>query len=250
MYLKPGVFSNDGDPTDPINNVADKLNPFHPPFNKVSRYRDPGRVNLNTIYDPIVWEALMDEYAPFGPAWGGLVASRRGFGAAADGIWTRNPNVPTIFANPFRGERAGVLAPLGTLERTDVECTLLRSDGTPTQLPLFNHVSDAQAQYNDTDRSPYFRYQNITRLSNLVTTHSNVYAIWITVGFFEVEPHPTGPDVAHPDGYQLGRELGSDAGKVKRHRAFYMIDRTIPVAFEPGENHNVDRAVLLRRFIE
>ena len=37
---------------------------------------------------------------------------------------------------------------------------------------------------------------------------------------------------------------------VTRHRAFYMIDRSIPVAFEPGENHNVDRAILLRRFIE
>jgi hypothetical protein len=29
-----------------------------------------------------------------------------------------------------------------------------------------------------------------------------------------------------------------------------MVDRSIPVAFEPGENHNVDRAILLRRFIE
>jgi len=48
----------------------------------------------------------------------------------------------------------------------------------------------------------------------------------------------------------LGKELGSDTGNIKRHRAFYLIDRSIPVAFEPGENHNVDRAIVLRRFIE
>jgi hypothetical protein len=85
-----------------------------------------------------------------------------------------------------------------------------------------------------------------------------VYAVWITVGYFEVEPIPNARTAAgqaaqlavHPDGFRLGKELGSDAGTVQRHRAFYVIDRTQPVAFEPGENHNVDRAVVLRRYIE
>ena len=57
-------------------------------------------------------------------------------------------------------------------------------------------------------------------------------------------------DVVHPDGYRFGIELGSDVGNVKRHRAFYIIDRSIPVAFEPGVNHNVDKAVLARRYLE
>jgi hypothetical protein len=51
-------------------------------------------------------------------------------------------------------------------------------------------------------------------------------------------------------GYQLGAEVGIDDGRIKRYRAFYMIDRSIPVAFEPGENHNVDNAVILRRYID
>ena len=76
--------------------------------------------------------------------------------------------------------------------------------------------------------------------------------------YFEVQPavplpHITTPvmrDLVYPDGYQLTQELGSDTGEKKRHRGFYIIDRSLPVAFEPGENHNVDRAVLLRRFIE
>jgi hypothetical protein len=44
--------------------------------------------------------------------------------------------------------------------------------------------------------------------------------------------------------------VGSDQGDIQRHRAFYVIDRSIPVAFEPGMNHNVDQAVLLRRLVE
>jgi hypothetical protein len=84
----------------------------------------------------------------------------------------------------------------------------------------------------------------------MMTTHSNVFAVWVTVGYFEVEPNPTGVDAAHPEGYRLSREVGIDTGEIKRHRGFYLIDRSIPVAFEPGENHNVDQAILIRRFIE
>jgi hypothetical protein len=87
-------------------------------------------------------------------------------------------------------------------------------------------------------------------MTGLLTTRSNVYAIWITVGNFEVSPWTSGVDAAHPDGLQLGAELGSDSGNVKRHRAFYIFDRSIPVGFEPGKDHNIENGVLLRRFIE
>jgi hypothetical protein len=74
--------------------------------------------------------------------------------------------------------------------------------------------------------------------------------MWITVGYFYVEPNPTGTDAAHVDGMRLAAEVGSDTGSIERHRGFYLIDRSIPVAFEPGEDHNVDRAILIRRQIE
>ncbi|MCH7729409.1 MAG: hypothetical protein IH991_23475, partial [Planctomycetes bacterium] len=102
-------------------------------------------------------------------------------------------------------------------------------------------------------RNPYFRYQGLSRLSNLLTTHSNVFAVWMTVGYFEVDTRvqvQVLPSTRIRDGYQLGSELGSETGEVNRHRAFYLIDRSIPVAFEPGVNHNVDRAILIKRFIE
>ena len=97
------------------------------------------------------------------------------------------------------------------------------------------------------------------RFTNKITTHSNVYAVWVTVGYFEVTPwlgtNP-GPnssvviDAGHPDGYQLGQELGADTGEIERHRGFYIIDRSIPVGFQRGVDNNVNNAVILKRFIE
>jgi hypothetical protein len=129
---------------------------------------------------------------------------------------------------------------------------------------LFN-FSDTINAYDNTDRNPYFRYQGLSRLSNLVTTRSNVYAVWITVGYFEVEPAaqmlanlkpPLTPAqiqarlVNYPDGYALGRELGIDTGENQRHRAFYIIDRTIPVGFQRGKDLNAENAIIINRFIE
>jgi hypothetical protein len=101
--------------------------------------------------------------------------------------------------------------------------------------------------YNHTNRSAYFAYDLRQRLGNLVTTRSSVFAIWITVGLFEV-----GGDggLVNPATNQLLGELGSDSGEVRRHRGFFVVDRSIPVAFEPGKNHNVERAIRVSSFIE
>jgi hypothetical protein len=120
--------------------------------------------------------------------------------------------------------------------------------------------------FRNTDRNPFFRYQMYTKLSNSVTTRSNVYAIWITIGFFEcekVQPSAsfkvqTGHDGnnefrtkhRYPDGYRIIREVGSDTGETQRHRAFAILDRTIPVGFMRGENLNVDRAFIIRHILD
>jgi hypothetical protein len=150
----------------------------------------------------------------------------------------------------------------------DIDATLLRPSqiGNTAGAALFDSQSLASGgapsiyTYNDPTRSPFFRLQNASRMSNLLTTRSNVYAVWVTVGYFQVtawtgpSPPATNPpvvyDPAHQDGYQLGQELGNDSGQIKRHRAFYMFDRTIPVGFERGVDHNVQNAIILRRFIE
>jgi hypothetical protein len=147
-------------------------------------------------------------------------------------------------------------------------------------IPLFSESLPEPAI--DAERNPYKMYQPMTRLGNLVTTRSNVYAIWVTVGYFEVErapdfadadvqrrfggdgswtpttanPNPASVraralyDRVYPDGYTLGEELGTDTGNTNRQRAFYIIDRTEPVGFKPGEDLNADKMIRVRRRIE
>lgn len=128
----------------------------------------------------------------------------------------------------------------------EIDATLLRADSTGNR-PLFQYQNTADPIVN-TERNPYFRYQGIQRLGNLVTNRSNVYAVWITVGYFEVTAGLVDP--VHPDGYRLGQELGMDTGEIERHRAFYIFDRSIPVGFQRGQDLNVEKAILVDRFIE
>jgi hypothetical protein len=74
-----------------------------------------------------------------------------------------------------------------------------------------------------------------TRLSNAATTRSHLFGVWITLREAVNPGTPTEP---------------SDPDSVRYHRAFYIIDRSIPVAHEPGRDHNVWDAVLLRRIVE
>lgn len=265
-WYNPQVFANAG-----VNTSVDGL---RPPFNRISRFRDPGRINLNMVFEPLVFSGLMKGFQLHDPAidggvfWNKFLTSREGFEG-------QNPaSFPTDFANPFQAAASADLAPpVPGLRRDGVEATLLRSDYYIDPMSGFVHLPRPMFGYkplpvdSDPNEYPHFqsrrnsamRYHGVQRLANLTSNHSNVYAIWITVGYFEVEARIPGVsipaaasavDSVHPDGYQLGQEIGMDSGTVKRHRAFYVFDRSIPVAYQPGENHNVDRAVLLKRFIE
>jgi hypothetical protein len=244
--------------TETVLNPSPPVPGFYPPFNKVSNYREPGRVNINTIPSDTlaggssaIWTGIMNG-AP-DPGFQTIVASRRGYGAAGSPEFQANPNAPSYFSNPFRGS-GGASLTISTLTglppRKEVDVTLLRPSDPPTatENPLFSFTS-ANA-YDNTTRNPYFRYQDHIRLSNLLTTRSNVYAVWVTVGYFEVSVNPGGVDAGHPDGFVLGQEIGSETGEIKRPRAFYIYDRSIPVGFEPGKDHNIDQGTLIKRFIE
>jgi hypothetical protein len=222
--------------------------------------------------------------------WRKIFASRQGYGnviAAPNPLLpVLNNNSPTFFANPFRPYSDSYNVPIVALAaqnanpngppRRQVEATLLRPDTEPDpnggvpfrpllapQTNADNAVlggsppqnrgvgaGDARAAFNDGDRNPYFRYQSLTKVGNILTTRSNVYGIWITVGYFEVTHVPQLPRATHPDGYVLGQELGADTGEIVRHRMFCVLDRTIPVAFQRGEDYNVQKAVVLKKIIE
>ncbi len=101
-----------------------------------------------------------------------------------------------MFGNPFRSSGgASLLLPAGgnitPRQQTEVTQTLLRSanpantSGVITNSPPLLADSSTNG-YNSTTLNPYFRFQTMQRLKNLVTTRSNVYAIWVTIGYFEV----------------------------------------------------------------
>jgi hypothetical protein len=235
---------------------------FKPPFNHIPTYREPGRINLNTIYYPEVFYGMINEipgttsWRTFGERdaaemWDRFVQSRRG--DTIKDVLDPVSNMPTIMPRPFRSAASGDLVPLDTMKpEKEIDATILRSDPINATKPLFerrwSETEILTHDYDNTDRNPYFRYQALQKLSSVATTRSNVYAIWITVGYFEVDWK--GVSATHPDGYALGQEVGSDTGEIDRHRAFYIFDRSIPVGFQRGMDVNVENAILVRRYIE
>lgn len=62
---------------------------------------------------------------------------------------------------------------------------------------------------------PYRRFELLSKIWNNMTVRSNTFSVWMTIGFFEYD-EATG----------LGAELGQIQGKNIRHRFFAVIDRT------------------------
>ena len=224
------------------------LEGMKPPHNIMSNYREPGKVNINMIYDQNVWLAVANGFKDYETSqfWTALVASRRGYPSGGSDLMAMSPAHPSRFSKPFRSAGGNDFT-LGPEKGREISSTLLRAHPTNNETPLFAFTKNSPnaKTYNDPDRSPFFRYEGMMRLNNMITTRSNVYAIWITMGYFEVTP-----DQSAPGGYALGQEIGSENNTQVRHRGFYMFDRSIPVACQPGKLNNVLKAVYIQRLIE
>jgi hypothetical protein len=291
-WLNPTNFNSSASAS--ISTPNDPRAQYLAPFNRVSEFRDPGLINVNTVSerdsrtaDRNVWDAMFHGRANRqgtqnrvhpGPSLEEWVSSRRGYGANGDPATLLNAQFPTVFGNPLRPADAGDWVPLPNMVRAGVDATLLRSDdGTagasaaPAGDPLFStELLNPENDYRNSERNGFFRFQPLVRLDNLVTSRSNVYAVWVTIGFFEVEEAPDysttfltnhggvpdSPEMralynrVYPEGYAFAREDGVDVGNVRRLRGFYIIDRTQMAGFEPGADHNVGNVIRLRRRIE
>lgn len=128
--------------------------------------------------------------------------------------------------------------PTGALVMSSAQTGLLRAN-TPWDPvngePLFDYEPVGFLPHFDSFRNAYFRYDQRQRLGNLTTQRSSVFAVWVTVGFFEVD--------------ELDRPV-DEPDVSRRQRGFWLIDRSIPVAFEPGKDHNVERVILTSSIIE
>ncbi len=184
----------------------------------LSSYREPGKINLNTT-NPTVWKSF-------------------------EGV---SPTGRQYYTNKTHQDWKNALpAPIsGSFETINDSLFLFQNNNNrpffaTNDVNLNNSlVERAFDKALDPRRNSRYETINLSRISNFTTSQSNVYAVWITLGYFEVDNN--GDRV---------REVGVLRGEAKRHRAFFIIDRSIPVGFEPGVNHNVDETILLRRYIE
>lgn len=257
--------------------------PFRAPLNFLPTYREPGKINLNTMTEDTVFRGLMfnamtpDQASSNNwydaltakltstsmPYWTEFQDLRRGFALSTNAtIPQPNPYLsatyPFEFAHPFKAasiydKAPPVTAPATMSYERASDAGLLRHGAgvamaslgtTPNpQSRLFK--ADMNNIYPDggtAGRVPfntYIRNYPASRLANLTTDRSSVFAIRVTLGYFEADAAGN-----------VGNEYGFDQGESKRHRAVYIIDRSIPVGYQPGQDINTDNVILLRRMIE
>lgn len=245
------------------------------PVNTLSSFREPGKVNINTITDRRVWRALFGDVNVRGtigdpatddplppepdlrdrlPGWsaslfaqpettGTVNSATRAtsifdfFRNMADRGYDTRPSTPRNggFVDSFVNEDANTNGVLDHGEDANQNGVLdpgedANNNGALDTEDRNRNLALDLNYHRDTDRNAYFRYQTMRQLSNVVTTRSNVYAVWITIRYLD----PAGQEVQ----------------PYRRSRAFYIFDRSIPVAYERGEDHNVRDAILLRRIIQ
>jgi hypothetical protein len=214
--------------------------------------RVPGKININTIWDPETLLALCDPQAAnqftaadvnnaFGTFFQLRMRGDRSAGISA-GQFSKNDT-------PFWGLGFGTYAPTDTqfpsrpadpmvspldmqqLPYCGVENTVFRAM-TPTG--KYNRLFEVPYAAPDPNpppsvltarrnSQPYTRYDVFQKVFNNLTTRSNVFAAWVTVGFFEVID-----DTSRPP--KLGAELGRSENRNVRHRMFAVLDRTNLVA--------------------
>jgi hypothetical protein len=183
--------------------------------------RVPGKININTIWDSDVLMALCDPQHPnaftdtqIAHIFNELINQRSKKG------------VPGKDDMPFRSVATGFYPAAGELQfpRGSINNTVLRAGTRDPGRRLL--------QVSVNPQHPYLEYQLLTKIFNNLTVRSNVFAVWVTVGFFEVTDDSSRP-------VKLGAEIGRSENRHIRHRMFAIVDRSL-LQNNPGPQPHFD----------
>jgi hypothetical protein len=139
--------------------------------------RLPGKININTIFDKETFDALCDankgngfNQANVNTAWTALLNSR------TPGLTNAVPTPSNAFSAsdvPFRGLGTGSV-PTGDAQFA-------------AGLGLKDTVLRPALKVGINSSHPYQQLELLTKIYNQTTTRSNLFAVWCTVGYFEVD---------------------------------------------------------------
>ncbi len=128
---------------------------------------------------------------------------------------------------------------------------------TATPVPLPSGVSSPYLGRGtggiDQRQHPYWRSEQLQRMINLTTTRTHQYAVWMTIGFFEVKRQGDQGMWAYnpPLAFDiLGPEIGAANGKNVRYRGFFLVDRLQLTGYNPLSPNAFRAAVVYRQRIQ
>jgi large repetitive protein len=127
------------------------------------------------------------------------------------------------------------------------------SGAPPTSVGL-GQPSDPKSPYLDAREHPSWRIEMLQRVMNLTTVRTHQYAVWITVGFFEVKRRGDAGMIASADPRLafdiLGPEIGLNGNKLLRYRGFFLVDRLKLNGFDPTSPGQWQSAVVYRQNLQ
>ena len=106
----------------------------------------------------------------------------------------------------------------------------------------------------DNRQHPYWRSELMQKAMNLTTVRTHQYAVWITVGFFEVKRRGNVGMIASGNPQLafdvLGPEIGLSGDQHRRYRGFFLVDRLKLDGFDPTTTGPWHSAVVYRQNLQ
>ena len=129
-----------------------------------------------------------------------------------------------------------------------------RISGAPATSVGLGQPSDPSSTLLDAREHPFWRIEMLQRVMNLTTVRTHQYAVWITVGFFEVKRRGDVGMIASGDPRLafdiLGPEIGLPGDKNRRYRGFFLVDRLKLDGFDPTTSGPWHSAVVYRQNLQ